>query len=360
MGWTRVLVLLTLFISQVRSQDVIVLEMPADARTIALGQATVADINGLACGLGNPAIMSNIHGLSAWYQDRGFNYFNYLGDYRLRTAGISVQTTVGSFSFCYRRFDMGVGEFMLASGPEMVSEAKLFEYIAALSYARQISNSITLGATCKIYDHGYDLQWGSYKPSTTPAYLLDVGILFQPDPFFPSDWLIDKLQIGTSIENFGSDAERTFGVVEKYQLPMYWRIGFSWRLAVQKKTDFEFLRLILDGEYRSIFKSDYYDTRHRDFWGVGMEFRLLTLVAVRIGEEIQPYDDVFGKSGQWNMRYGIGIKLAPQQFGFPVPFSISFDYAVVPLYDGNAWFGPLERNQVKAFTIALSYDSPLF
>lgn len=362
--WMCTLTLLAVLSSSVQAQ-LNALETTADARALALGQSTVADIFSQMSGIGNPATLSGVRGISAFYQDRRFDYLDFLSDYHLRVGGIALETSIGSFSLSYRRVDLGEMDITeIAPNPRgyvNVGRARVFNYVGALSYALKISDPIALGVTGKFYDLGYDWIWGGSSASkTTPAYLFDVGILYRSSVLSSSERIFDQLRIGTSLENFGTDLKNKTPPLESARMPRYWRFGFSWLFTIKKDNGFEFLHLVLNGEYRKELNPDEYEELHTDFWGIGAEFRLLTIVAVRIGEEIQPYDNVFGKAGQWNMRYGIGIKLSPQQFGYQLPVFVSFDYAVIPLYDANFYFGPLQRNQIKAFTVALSYELPLF
>ncbi len=363
MKWMKVLTMLAACFSLVQSQRTEVLDLPADARTIALGQSTVADIQSGMSGMGNPATLSGVCGINAFYQDRRVDYLDLIKDFSYRNGGIAMETSIGSFSLNYRRMNMGEANATSPAGPEAIGRIKYFDYVGAVSYARTISQSIAIGVTGKVYDHGFDVLWGSNNRSTTPAYLIDVGVLFQSPSLLSSGPVSDQLRAGMSLENFGSNIRisNPYEQGSTYQAPRYWRTGFSWLLAIKKNSGFEFLHFILNGEYRKMLNPDYFDEPHTDFWGVGMEFRLLSLVAFRIGGDIQPYDNVLGKAGRWNLRYGIGVSLVPQHFGYQIPLSVSFEYAAIPLYDVyGPYFGPLKQNQLNAYTIVVSYESFLF
>jgi hypothetical protein len=351
-----------------QSQGFDALETTADARMLALGQSTVADISGPIAGIGNPATLTGVRGTEIFYQDRWLDYYDWTRGYRLRAYGIATKTSIGTFSLSYRKFDKGEADITedqpTPQGYIVVGRVRAFEYVGALSYAFKIGDPIVLGVTGKLDDIGLNWIWGGPSPTQiTPAYLFDAGIFFRTPAFFSSNRITDELRMGISLENFGTDmkasdpsdaARREYS----YRAPRFWRVGFSWLLAVKSNSDFEFLGLMIDGQYSRKWLPE----EEVNYWGVGMEFRLLTVVAVRVGREIQPYESLFGKANKMNLRTGVGVRLSPKQFGYSIPLSVSFDYASMHLNDNAIAPFPwgLTKNRLTAYAVSISYELPLF
>jgi hypothetical protein len=363
-----ILALLIVLSVLARSQGFDALETTADARTIALGQATAADSSSPLAGIGNPATLDGVRGIDVFYQDRWLDYFDWTRGYRARAYGIAMATSIGIFSLSYRKFDRGEMDILVAGptpqGYLVVGRARAFDYVGALSYARKIDDRIVLGVTGKLYDIGLNWIYGGPSPTQiTPAYLFDAGILFRTPALFSSNRITDELRMGISLENFGTDmkaadASYPFGQENLSRPPRFWRIGFSWLLAIKSNNDFKFLDLIVDGQYSRKWLRE----EEVNYWGLGMEFRLLTVIAVRVGGEMQPYEDIFGKRKKMDLRTGVGVRLSAKQFGFAIPLSASFDYASMHLNNDAIASIPwsLTKDRITAYAVSISYELALF
>jgi hypothetical protein len=357
LGFALMIVLSSYAFSQLNS-----LETPSDSRMVALGNSLVSDNLGINSIFSNPSSLAGFKGIGVHYQDRMFDYLNFLPDLRLRTIMIAIGSPIGSFAFRYARFDFGKMTFTTIENPDGIGNFNIFDYTINATYALEFNEFAFLGFTAKMFDHSH--KWISGEEvefKTTPAYLFDLGLNIRTKGFITEEVITDCFSAGIALQNFGSDREESSNrigpeVIIEQQMPRYLRAGFAWQINVAKKTSI--FRLQFTSEYRKWLNAKY-EKGHTDFWGIGTETQFFEILLLRAGAEIQPYESIFGEKEKPDLRYGAGLNLSPQQIGIDIPLYLKVDYAVVPLHTVYGFFN-LKKKFITAWSIGVEYKNSLF
>jgi hypothetical protein len=348
---------LSIIYSQINSLD-----MNLDPRAIALGESFVANPNGLIVADNNPATLAGIRYTSIIYTKRNINWFEGTKGMYFYSIGAVGNTPIGNFAFTYKRFDMGEIETTSVSSPYGDGgKAKPYDHTFILSYARQLIGNFVLGMNLKTHKYVDNIIIGNIKSwqYNTPV-IIDIGILYNIEKLLQRSIVNDKMFLGVALENFGTDYKGSYqGVEHILTIPRYFKIGFTYELAVPNKDSSNLFKFVFTGQYKNELNS--YDKSGKDFWSTGFEASFYDLLSIRIGGSVQPHRSIFGDKGILTVRYGFGIIFLLEKFGIEYPFSILFDYAVMPInarYLSSFW--KAEKKNLDAFNIQLVYNSGLF
>ncbi len=343
-----------------------------DARAIALGESFVANPNGLVAADNNPAALIRQKGLTVLYNKRKPSWKDISSNNIMYSFGMLLETSLGNFALLYKRFNDDLNNY---PGPEHLSSPlPFYNYTASISYAFNITQNLALGINLKthVYKSNFNNHYMKDAESNYPI-LVDIGLLYQTNGLLNHTEIKDKLYLGASVTNFGTDfkPERIvpihqvqYGIVSK--LPRTFNIGFSYQLNVISFQQPDFLKFIFNGEFDYLLNNydyenfpkiesyGYEDVRDikRDTWKFGLEGSVMNLFFFRIGSIIYPFESLFSEKDKAGLRYGIGVNFPFVLICINYPVSISFDYAIIQTIVKNKSF--------DAFSISLNYNNPLF
>lgn len=282
------------------------IEVPAGARSIAMGEAYVAVVDDHSALYWNPAGMTQVSGNQA-----GFQYTEWFVDTQLSYASAVVGLNKGFIGAHMYLFDGGLMDVTTLYYPEGTGEQFSVQDISlGLSYAQALTDRFSMGGTLKLVQSRI---WRMRASSLA----LDLGFQYQT-PF-------ERLNLGFSISNFGSemrlDGDNTFvridqdpqtagdndGIpanlyVKSWDLPLIFRIGFDYHMI---ETLDHSVRIATDAVYPN---------NNSNYVNVGMEYAYRDMVFIRSG-----YAHLFLKDnyGQGHFRTGIGLQLSNKlQFDF--------------------------------------------
>lgn len=175
-------------------------------------------------------------------------------------------------------------------------------YMVGLSYARALSNKVSIGGTVKyvFQDLGdVTLSGGTQKvENENSVFAFDFGLIYQ------TGW--KSLNFGMVVRNFAREVKY---IDEGFQLPLTFRIGVSMNVLDLTTVDPEThgLLLSLDAEHAR----DYPEQVR-----FGLEYKFLRVLALRVGY-INPADEQ-------TFTYGAGVRLGKDDLALGV------DYAFTP------------------------------
>ncbi len=329
-----------------------------DAREVAMGESYVAGPLQSFSIENNPAVLAQLTGMTAFYSYRDLNWFGSFGDFQLSGAGAMIESPIGNFALLYKRFTLGEINYSSGLGPEVLSTFNQVDQTYILGYGSRITDVLAIGVNAKLFYRKGDVLTGSRAiPTSKNSYLFDVGVLYALGGITSVVHVVDQLNVGFSLQNFGSDFETALPDFFPSQyfvgkLPRFARSGFSYSIQSHPGELYSELGLLVTAEYRRYVNPQAYESNRENFWGFGMEISALQIAAIRLGGVIQPYSDIFGDEGQVAVRYGLGIRLPGALFGLPRSLMATFDYSLVPL-NGNI-FGV--RKTLPVMHIQLKYD----
>ncbi|RJP65715.1 MAG: hypothetical protein C4539_12830 [Ignavibacteriales bacterium] len=340
-----------------------------DARAVAMGQSFVANPKGLVAADNNPATLIGQNGLTAFYNRRNLNWSEYFGNNYYSSFGLSAKTSIGIFAVLYKRFDYSERKVtILNEGVLDVASVKPYYYSFIISYTNNILDNLTVGINLKTLGYNLNIVQGTAEEGNcnTPI-IADLGLLYHMNGFINQDKVKDKLNIGASLTNYGTDYRPGHSSLEIYylgntpleKLPRMLKLGFAYQLEVRNDSYDNLFRFVITGEYDNLLnKFSHYTDSQKDYWGVGFEGTFLDILSLRLGGVAIPTNSIFGEKGVLTTRYGAGVNLPLKLVGVKLPVSLSFDYAVIPIHQTNIISN--KKKNLDAFNISVSYNNPLF
>ena len=282
------------------------IEVPAGARSIAMGEAYVAVVDDHSALYWNPAGMTRVSG-----NQSGFQYTEWFVDTQLSYASAVIGLDKGFIGAHLYLFDGGLMDVTTLYYPEGTGEQFSVQDISlGLSYARALTDKFSMGGTLKLVQSRI---WRMRASSLA----LDLGFQYQTP--------LERLKLGFSITNFGSemrlDGDNTFvridqdpqtagdndGIpanlyIKSWDLPLIFRIGFDYYMI---ETLDHSVRIATDAVYPN---------NNSNYVNMGMEYGYRDMVFIRSG-----YAHLFltDNYGQGHFRTGIGLQLSNKlQFDF--------------------------------------------
>ena len=318
-------------------------DVPSDARSIAMGASFTGLPANSAALMYNPAGLAGLTGISAAYGTRNFTWISdetyYMG------ASASAATPIGVFAAHYNRLYWYTYTVRTSDSPLGMEEHPVYDYDVALGFARSFSRSFSAGIAVKYFDRNNQRFLGI---TTTPAWLFDGGIIYSFRDFHDQRVLRDKINLGLSIQNIGTKykihyaANEYRGPLESSEiLPQYLRFGVSYTFNAFQSEESGIVPLAgsITGEWRIQLSPGAYSGE--DFEGCGAELTFYEILTIRGGRIWYPYRDVYSDPGAPSpFRYGAGITIPLERIGLSVPFSFSAHYTSIPLW--RPIFSPID------------------
>jgi hypothetical protein len=361
--------------SQFVSTGQYALDVPVDARTIAMGESFVAlPANSMAL-MENVAGLSGLHGVGAMYSHRQFDWLPWLGDSRYVSAGGFLCSDFGTLAVLYNRFTLGSVVVTSPAGPSTTLQTESHNHFLSVGFARQLTEHLSAGIALKGYTQVVTVVAGDaegFSYQATGSFMADLGLLYSLPVLLDLGPMDNTATLGLSLQNFGTDFRESVSSVsspappESYlvKLPRYLRFGVSYSLLVPpiSRDELTPCSITLTGEYRGLLNPDESQESDRDFWGFGAEFTILEIVTGRIGGYIEPYTSIYGSRAVPALRYGIGVTIPFKRLGLDVPLRISVDYAGIPLSERTALFSFMgnPKSTLRAFSLEVVYTDAVF
>ncbi|MBN2017031.1 MAG: PorV/PorQ family protein [Candidatus Cloacimonetes bacterium] len=210
-----------------------------------------------------------------------FNHNSYIFDNNIENASLIIRNGISSWGLSLTYLDYGMIPKTDAQG-DTIGEFHPMDIVAAYTYARRITPSISVGANLKfIYE----------KIDTDASYGLgfDVGAIY--------DSFIKGLNVGIALQNIGNSSKLK---EESISFPTVIRVGAQYMWEMNPQNSLTFLGQVTKYSSESLKAS------------LGCEYSFSDIIFSRLGYKIN-YDEQ-------NITAGIGIKLN----------DFNFDYAFTP------------------------------
>lgn len=284
------------------------LKIGVGARQTALGEASITSVRDINSIFWNPA---GITGVQAREASFSYNHWFADMDYLAGAAGIRLKG-IGVVGISYAVLNYGDLQEALTpivGGSSDSRTGNLFtghDLMAGLSFAREFTDQLSIGATVKIVQE---------KLFTYTVNLLafDVGTNY--------DIAYKGLRLAMSAQNFGSSVKwlENSNRDEGYDIPLIYRIGFSFNLIHQKEGFFTAgVRHQVRLNMEAVHTNDYGDRFH-----FGGEYWYNDFIALRAGYRIN-YDE-------GNFSFGIGVKHRVSNFDVGLDFAyVSYEFLTSP------------------------------
>lgn len=356
-------ILMVLAVCPGYAQEVLI-TYQVDPVAVALGEAEVARYGSPTAWETNPASLAGISGITLRYANRDWEYWSPLNEAQHYGVRANVQLPLGAVGIAYERRIVRDIEIWDGTTLEKVAQGDSRERMLEVAFGANVTESIAAGLTVRAYDNGLvDVTPAEYASSMTPACVVDVGLLYHVRRAHVSGVLHDTFCAGLVLRNFGSDlTARYFGIAsgtgsQSLRLDRFLGIGCSYEVKVSGGGLMEFSTQVSAG-YLNLLNPGKYETAMRDHWIVAIEVRLFKILAVRAGGHAYPNEGIFGTKGQLAARYGIGLVAPVEYLGAPIPISVGFDCAWVPLMSGYL----LEKKKATTTVLGLhcTYREPLW
>lgn len=353
-------------------------EIPADPRSVAMGESFAGLPSNPAALMYNPAGLAGLNGAHISYSYRGLNWVPPTEEWGFYSFNAAVATSFGVFAARYDRKSLGTMPVTTLADPDGAgTKLNVYSHDIALGYALGLGRGFAVGVSAKYYDFVESVSGPSSSPSTpgstTPAYLFDIGLTYTLPRLHSQANIEDSLTVGMSYQNIGTSwkvgtANPTITTEselaqQEVALPQYFRLGLSYTMRVVPADPggLSPLGVIIAGEFQSVQSSStpYYSVPWRtgdSFWGLGVECTGFEILSLRAGWSLKPGSDFEGEGGKGALRYGAAVRMPLRRIGVDAPFLVSFEYAVIPLYRLNYWaqIGG-EKSSVPVFSIGISY-----
>ncbi len=265
------------------------LEVPATARTAALGEASLA-----MEGEQSTAVFNNPAALAAMPLGQSFSasYAPWFADIKSYSSSIAVTTGAGVFGAGLVLFDYGsmprtvVGQNQQVY--DIVGTFSANSMAAGVTYARMLTDHFSFGATVKYVQERID----TYKASNV---VLDAGILYHTG--------LGSMRIAAAVQNFGVNAKF---INDEFKMPAVFKLGVAAEAFGDASAEH---RLTVMAEAR-------HPNDGNEKVNIGTEYSWRNTIALRAGYKFF-YDEE---------SYSVGVGLDPQ-LPMPVVFDIAYaDY----------------------------------
>jgi hypothetical protein len=278
------------------------LKIGIGARSVAMGEACIANVSGVNAVFWNPAAIANIDGGEA-----GFNYARWIGDLNLMAGAVAYNwERVGAFSINFVGLDYGDIEEALTTsttGGLDTRTGSIFsgnDLAIGFSYARKFTEQLSIGLSLKYLRE----ELFTYN---TSLFSFDIG------SYYDTRW--KGIKLAMTAQNFSKQArflETKEDFEQEYELPLVFRIGWSIDLLGGENLFFggnpESHKLSLNMD--AVHTNDYAERLH-----LGVEYWLFNKFALRAGYRFN-YDE-------GNLSVGAGLN-------YPVgSMNLRVDYAYV-------------------------------
>ncbi len=346
-----------------QNQSVVV---AVDARTTALGEASVALHGDPALMTTNPAGLLSFTGASASYSRRSMEWTSLLEGMYYQSFQAAVATPVAVFGAYYNRFTYGEFAATGPESPEVTGTIEPYDHTIGLVGAITPIEGLSLGLAAKGFQYGGLLtgteQESGRDGSSSWAILADMGILYAYR--FTTGPIGHDLSAGLSLQNFGSNVRIEHGETSSSeQLPRFLRLGISYGVAGPKIEELGLLScgVVITGEYRNILNTQAaYSNAFRDTYGWGVELQALEILSVRLGWTLANTNSVYGEANTPAFRYGLAATIPLRLIG--VPLTVAGAYTSIrttyPGWTGWAW--PEFAEDLPVFTLSVSYEGGIF
>lgn len=345
-----------------------------DPRTVALGEAGTALLGPTDPFTINPAGLADRSGIWLEYERRGMEWLEPWGleDYGYRSWSGGVSTQAGTFAFTYRRFDQGEFVSQTYDNPQGYTTVKVYDHTFGVAWARPLASWIQAGLAAKLFSPVV----GGMSLETTPAYLLDIGIVARSGNLLASGRATDAVSMGVALQNLGSNLRMRQTLSEPFgggphvyesseQMPRTLRLGVAYqiRLVAREPEGWSPLRATFIGDYWNVLNSRSSVNEH--YLACGVELTAYELLSIRLGGHIEPFQSVYGREDVAAIRYGVGVDLPFGRFApGAVPLTLSASYTAIPLYSvgfsgptfsGSGFFSGAPGT-ANVFSVTLKYQ----
>lgn len=348
-------------------------DIPADPRSIAMGESFVATPADQAAVMYNPAGLAGLRGIVLSYAHRDMNWVPNTGQWKTYSVTGLAATPAGVFAAQYNRKSLGSYPVTTPGFPDgSGSEASVYSHSIALGYAHRFPHGFAVGLSAKYFDYitSYSgrVSGSITNSNSTPAYLFDVGCMYSVPLCSASAGILDSVTIGMAYQNIGTQWKAntyfagmspTYQLNDEIQLPQYFRLGFSLALGlpIAEPGALQPFGAIVTGEFRSLQTSFPLNATRgaADFWGAGIEFNAFEVFSLRGGVTVSPIEDFEGRAHRAAFRYGVGVNLPLRIADAGLPVCIAVSYTVIPLNQlpYYAQIGESERWSVSVFSLDL-------
>ena len=348
-----------------------VCDQPADARSIALGEAFVAiasgpagmfyNVAGLASERGSEIQFNTRDGFSPTYESRSLSHSEFaatLGTGMWGGFGVRFKsyTSVDSFT---------VNPVSGASGPlqRYLDSASTHTIDVAAAYATDLSPTMSVGAGIGMVRREY--HWTT-QPDFDPrqgavgvtgnAFYITAGFRYH-ESLLKSN-VPDEFSFAASLEHYGTPLDHDHVDPPAIDLARTIRAGVAWRIAQPETTALstEFLSALISGQFKKVlnegdFTADGF-TSNKGYWSLGLELGIWNMFFVRYGLEYRPFTSPysFQNNGQTNVGAGAHLPLH-KVVGGTTPVWLDVDYAYMIL---------LDRQHLSAVSVGIHLDHDLF
>ena len=249
------------------------LDVNYDARSIAMGESMVACTNGFTPVDVNPATLIGLKGLSFSYNHRSVNLWNednswYKDDNMdCYSFALGLKSSIGCFAFTYKRFDhnrLGIYDVPAYVG----SDPKTEDHTLIFTYSNSLVKNLNFGLNIKTHKFSYVLPNTDHVPKTNSPLLFDLGLIYKINKIIKAKNVRDGVNIGASIQNIGTQYKlRSYNSEDNFDLPRYFRFGFSYELNLMNSENENIFKFILNNEYRELLNENY-DDIGAHLWGL--------------------------------------------------------------------------------------------
>jgi hypothetical protein len=334
-------------------------DIPADPRSVAMGESFVALPSNPAALMYNPSGLAGLQGISLSYSRRALNAVSAIDEYMSHSVSGAFAVPFGVFGVQYNRKSLGTLVVTTAANPDGPGTEATYYYShdLAIGFGTRLINGLALGAAAKYYDF--------VESSSGPAYLFDVGLLYTLPPMHGPTVIDDSLSIGLSVQNFGTQRNATArGFEIRQDLPEYFRIGLSYSIRTMpgEESALTPVGIVVTGEYRNLLNQNSILHEGRSYWGAGIEASVFEILCLRAGAYTQPFTWFDGERDRPAYRYGVGLNVPLRKIGSGLPLMISLNYSVEPLDQivNPSLTGYTEKVSLPAFSLDLRYVANLW
>jgi len=263
------------------------LGIPANARTTALGEASIAltDMN-------SDAVFTNPAGIGFTTREHSMSvsYASYLADIAHYSATYTYNSSVGVFGFGLVAMDFGTMQKTVTT-----SSQKFFEVLgtfdakavaAALTYSKMLTDKFSFGVQAKYVKESIDV----YSVSNI---VFDGGVLYYTG--------LGSFRVAASMQNFGTDAKY---INDPFKMPTVFKLGVAGELLPEPVAGINFTALA-----EAIHPND-----SDEKINTGLEINYMDMLFLRGGYKFLYDEETYS--------FGIGIK-----GNFDVPVNADFALA---------------------------------
>ena len=334
------------------------LDVPVDARSVAMGESFVAVGGTSSVHIYNPASLASAHGVTVSYNRRGYTFIDPVVA-KYQSVSASMYTSLVSVGLFYSRYDFD-DHIAITTPSGTGSGITSYSYVWGVTLARTFGEHFHLGVTGKTFNFGGTFG-SSATNSTNNAMLFDVGVQYSARVIFVDDVFRDELRGGISLQNFGTDLRQgsmlLYDPQQLVPVPRYLRIGFAYRIERLPEREDELMpfSMLVSGEYRNLLNPGSGQEDSKDFWGFGTELSFFEIASARTGVYIAPFDRWYGRRGEASFRYGLGLNI-PLRHIAEIPWSAKFDYSVIPIIVSSNGF----HDSFPVFSVEVQYLEDIF